>query len=921
MSNPSIAPKVLVTGTTGLIGTPIALEIANAGFPIRGTSRSQDRAAAWSAKYYHVKIDWIIIKDHAASTHETYKEAIKGCGAVVHVAGPYTLQHAKGEDIMIPQTQGVEAILHACSKELSVKRLVYTSTVAAINNDPHLGIDIKKVYSEHDWNPTTWEKGASATGQHMAVTSYCCGKTLAEKRAWEFMSEEKPHFDLVALCPGTVYGRPMQVLNGVQDLDAAHARLWHHITHALEVVPGDPSPVFTNIFDLAEAHLKALTWPKCSGQRYMIVSGSYSYARIFALFRNLFPEQAQRFPVIPNDGLPLEPSFVNDCSKAEKELGMRWRTLDETVLEAGRALLEGGKLLQLRGELGTLYNVTMALFQKCCQSKLRKEDVHRLAASLSVEIDIDDANDYLILLQSLESVSNRIIDAPEYVEPALRAQPVVGNRNYWKPARENNPMNAWSHRCELESSQPSNDLLRGRTLAIKDNISVGGLPTTLGTFDKVLSPDGSPPAISPIDASVVSRILSAGGVIKGSSTCENHCASPLSFTSATGPVHHPLLHGYTSGGSSSGSSALVAACELMRRGAVVNLGEVAELAIGSDQAGSVRIPASFTGIYGLKPTFGLVPYTGASSMSPMIDHLGPLASNLEDLATLLKVMAGYDGLDPRTTPESPLLEDVKDYPKLLSDFRDELAEASVGSSRRMKVGFLVESFQIPGLAPNVRDAVRLAAEHFRAAGADVTDVSVPLHLDGPIIWAAATRPSMSDFLCQGKTGGHLTFLPPHIQPQWPPKQEAFDLLSASNPALVNIMLSGQFAHSHFGTSLEAKAHRMVFELRAAYDEALKDVDVLVTPCAPTVAVPHPEPGDRGLRRLNSIIGVTNNTCPFNITGHPAMSVPCGTASNPEHPDVQLPIGMQIVGRRWQDETVFMAAALFEQGVEASNQDK
>ncbi|KAI1456418.1 amidase signature domain-containing protein [Annulohypoxylon moriforme] len=544
------------------------------------------------------------------------------------------------------------------------------------------------------------------------------------------------------------------------------------------------------------------------------------------------------------------------------------------------------------------------------QSDLTEDTVHQLAASLAVDITNEaDVKDYLVLLGSLESVLQNVKDDTDYIHPELKPQPVVGTREYWKPS--DNPMNAWHFQCNLKSSNPTSELLKDLTIAIKDNVSVGGLPTTLGTFPDVLSQDDTLP-ISPIDSSVVSRILSAGGLIKGSSTCENHCASPLSFTSASGPVHHPLLEGYSSGGSSSGSCALVAAHALKRQGINKNWGETVDLGVGSDQAGSVRIPASFTGIYGLKPTFGLVPYTGAASMSPMIDHLGPIASSLEGIAALLKVMAGYDALDPRMTPESPLLDQVKDYPQILEDFKTRLRGSSA-LEKPLRVGFLTESFSIAGLSPLVRDAVRLTAKSFEAAGAEIREISIPMHSQGPIIWTASTRPSMSQSLCQGKTGGHLSYLPPHLNPQWPPTQPTFELQSNSNPALINIMLSGQLAQSHFGSWIEGKAHRKVFELRSAYDQAFKEVDVLITPCAPTLAMPHPNPESRILEKLSSSIGVTSNTCPFNVTGHPALSVPCGSAANPEHPDVKFPIGMQVIGRRWEDETVLMAAALFEEG--------
>ena len=553
------------------------------------------------------------------------------------------------------------------------------------------------------------------------------------------------------------------------------------------------------------------------------------------------------------------------------------------------------------------------------RSSIGVDDLHQLAAELNIRIsNTKDAEDYLLLLRSLETVLEHVKESPDHIPPTLKPQTLAGPRKYWKPDPKDNPFNAWSHRCEFKSANPTNDILKGRTLAVKDNVSVGGLPTTLGTVPEILSGNGVFP-LSPIDATVVSRILAAGAVIKGSSTCESFCTSPLSFTSATGPVHNPRLHGYTAGGSSSGSAALVAA-NYMSKDLDKSLGDTVELAIGSDQAGSVRIPASYNGIYGLKPTFGLIPYTGAASMTPMIDYLGPIASTLEDIASLLKVMAGYDGLDSRMTPESPLVDQVRDYPGILAALREELLTKTQKTGTIKKVGLLEESFAVVGLSDQVRDTVRQTARsYFEAAGVQVVDISVPMHREGPIIWTASTRPSMSEWLCQGNPSGHLSCLPPHIQPRWPPTQDMYELLTSSNPALVNIMFSERFAHRHFGPSIEAKAHRKAFELRAAYDSALEEVDVLITPCAPTVAMPHPPlKDDQGndstvLEKLKVAVGLTSNTCSFNVTGHPAMNVPCGFSTVPEHPEVQLPVGMQIVGKRWSDETVLMAAALFEHG--------
>jgi len=556
------------------------------------------------------------------------------------------------------------------------------------------------------------------------------------------------------------------------------------------------------------------------------------------------------------------------------------------------------------------------------RSKVTRGHLKDIASNLNITIqDGPDSDAYLLLLQSMEAIMQRIEDGTDYMHPGLSPVPTTNPRGYWLPQdrNEDNPLNAWRHRCELVASEPTSSLLKGRTIAIKDNISIGGLPTTLGTFTEILCKDGNLP-VSPIDSSVVSRVLEAGAIIKGSSNCENFCASPLSYSAATGPVHSPWLHGYTSGGSSSGSAALVSS-NIVQRLTKKTFGKTVDLAIGGDQAGSVRIPASFTGIYGLKPTHGLIPYTGAVGLAPMIDHLGPLAEKLEDVALLLQVMAGYDGIDPRMSPESPLRNQVLDYPAELSEFRSRLLAEGEKLGSSFKVGLIRESFDIPGLTPQVRDTVLDSArKYFTKAGASVSEVSIPMHREGIVIWTAASRPSTSAWACQGKPGGFLTFPAPHIHTQWPPTQQMYEILTATNPALMNIIFNAPFITERFGPMTEAKAYRKVYELRAAYDCAFEEFDVLVTPCAPSVSTPHPKmtaddegPASSIMDKVNVAVGVTTNTAPFNVTGHPAMNVPCGFGGVEGKPDVKLPIGMQVVGKRWDDMSIFKAAAIFEEG--------
>src|SRR5436853_7601008 len=195
----------------------------------------------------------------------------------------------------------------------------------------------------------------------------------------------------------------------------------------------------------------------------------------------------------------------------------------------------------------------------------------------------------------------------------------------YRPQGAENKYNAWYYKSEVQGA-PSGKL-KGKRIALKDNVCLAGVPMMNGasTLEGYI-PD--------IDATIVTRMLDAGGTIVGKVHCEYFCFSGGSHTCAAGPVHNPHKMGYSAGGSSSGSAV------------VVSIGEV-DMAIGGDQGGSIRIPSAFSGTYGMKGTFGLVPYTGVMPIEVTIDHTGPMTRNVRDNALLLEVLAGADGLDPR----------------------------------------------------------------------------------------------------------------------------------------------------------------------------------------------------------------------------------------------------------------------------------
>ncbi len=202
----------------------------------------------------------------------------------------------------------------------------------------------------------------------------------------------------------------------------------------------------------------------------------------------------------------------------------------------------------------------------------------------------------------------------------------------YRPPDEENPFGAWYMRTSIKGAPDGK--LKGRTVALKDNVCLA----EIGMMGGASVMEGYIPEV---DATIVERILDAGAEIVGKAVCEYFSCSGGSHTSATGPVHNPRRHGYSAGGSSSGSAALVAA------------GEV-DMAIGGDQGGSIRIPSSFCGTYGLKPTYGLVPYTGIMSIETTIDHTGPITASVADNALLLEVIAGPDGIDPRQGTSEPV---------------------------------------------------------------------------------------------------------------------------------------------------------------------------------------------------------------------------------------------------------------------------
>ncbi len=453
----------------------------------------------------------------------------------------------------------------------------------------------------------------------------------------------------------------------------------------------------------------------------------------------------------------------------------------------------------------------------------------------------------------------------ELWEPSLPVRyPRTGGR---RPEPGENPLNAWYQLCSIRGAP--GESLSGRRVAVKDNVCVAGVPMMNGT--SVL--EGYTPEF---DAPVVERVLAAGGEVAGKAVCEHLCFSGGSHTSDTGPVLNPNDHTRSAGGSSSGSAALVAA------------GEV-EMAIGGDQGGSITIPAAWCGVCGLKPTYGLVPYTGIFPIEHTLDHTGPIAATVYDVALLLEATAGEDGLDPRQSGVR-----VGEYVRDLE-----------GGVQDLKIGVLREGFGWPGLSErDVEESVWEAARALGSFGAEVEEVSVPMHRDGIHIWngiavEGSTETVMrSNALGTNHKGHYATSL-----------LDAFarGRLTRADDLAETVkltMLAGEHLRRSYHGRYYAKAQNLARRLNAAYDEVLERLDLLLLPTVPIKATLLPGEGASREESIERALEMMVNNAPFAVTGHPAMTVPCGVSDG-------LPVGMMLVGRPWEESTVLRAARAFE----------
>ncbi|TCL77943.1 amidase [Curtobacterium sp. PhB142] len=441
------------------------------------------------------------------------------------------------------------------------------------------------------------------------------------------------------------------------------------------------------------------------------------------------------------------------------------------------------------------------------------------------------------------------------------------------PSPSEDPFNAFVRRCEIPPT--GSGLLNGARIAVKDAIAVAGVLLTGGS---TLLQDLIPSQHS----TVVQRVLDAGATIVGLTNMDAFGFSGGGESSSFGPTLNQLDTARSAGGSSSGSAAALHYSDI-------------DLTIGADQGGSVRIPASWCGVIGLKPTHGLVPYTGAMGIDATFDHLGPMARTVEDIAKLLTVIAGPDGVDPRQArTDGDLWTRNRDYLHAVRSAPDTLAG--------IRIGVLTEATGDGVVAREVDESFVRTLGRLKAIGASVGDVSEPAHAAlGPVAFAVFVE-GMAALLNAGGNGHHWRgrYVPEFAAALRSGLDDRAEQLS---PQVQVAIILGEWLRQHYRGEVYARAQNDRQRLRDSYSTAFDSVDLLIMPTVPSLPHRLDDELDLSARVLRGW-DVLTNTSPTDMTGHPAITLPIDTADG-------LPCGTMLVGPHGSEEALLSAAATIE----------
>ncbi|MCC3413234.1 MULTISPECIES: Asp-tRNA(Asn)/Glu-tRNA(Gln) amidotransferase subunit GatA [unclassified Microcoleus] len=409
-------------------------------------------------------------------------------------------------------------------------------------------------------------------------------------------------------------------------------------------------------------------------------------------------------------------------------------------------------------------------------------------------------------------------------------------------------------------------LLAGIPIAVKDNMCTEGIPTTCAS--RILEN-----FVPPYDATVVSKLKAAGAVILGKANMDEFAMGSSTETSAYQVTANPWDLERVPGGSSGGSAAAVAGGECV-------------VSLGSDTGGSIRQPAAFCGLVGLKPTYGLVSRYGLVAYASSLDQIGPFGRTVEDTAILLGAVAGYDSKD-----STSLNVPIPDYAQAL--------RPSLRPKGQIRIGVIKETFGV-GLDSAVKDAVTKAIEQFQQLGAEIQVVSCPRFRYGlPTYYIIAPSEASANLArYDGVKYGFRSPDPENLLDMYAKtRAQGFGAEVKRRIAIGTYVLSAGYYDAYY-----LKAQKVRTLIKEDFEKAFSQVDVLVCPTAPTTAFKAGEKFNDPLSMYLSDL----MTIPVNLAGLPALSLPCG------FDDKGLPVGIQLIGNVLQESRLFQVAHAYEQ---------
>lgn len=408
-------------------------------------------------------------------------------------------------------------------------------------------------------------------------------------------------------------------------------------------------------------------------------------------------------------------------------------------------------------------------------------------------------------------------------------------------------------------------LLAGVPIALKDNLCTQGIRTTCSS--KMLEN-----FVPPYESTVTSKLDAAGAVFVGKTNLDEFAMGGSTENSAFHTTHNPWDLARVPGGSSGGSAAAVA-------------GGQAPISLGSDTGGSIRQPASFCGIVGMKPTYGLVSRFGLVAFASSLDQIGPFSRTVEDSAILLSAIAGHD-------PKDATSLNVK-----IPDYTTFLKKDPENALKGRKIGIIKETF-VDGLSPEVGDSVTAAIEQLKALGAEVKTISCPRFNYGVSAYYIIAPCEASANLARydGVRYGLRSEEPNLLSMYNKTRSEGF-----GDEVKRRIMIGTYALSAGYYDAFYLKAQKVRTLMKQDFEKAFEDVDVLVSPTVPTTAFKTGENDDPLSMYLLDLM-----TIPVNMAGLPGISLPCGFDSN------GLPIGLQLVSNVLREDLLFEVGHAYEQ---------